>query len=50
MGGNDIKNLREYKLLQEMERLINNMEKALNELISESRAYDAKKNKGELCF
>ena len=45
MGGNDMKNLREYKLLQEMERLVNNMEKALNELIFESRAYEAKKNK-----
>jgi hypothetical protein len=45
MGENDMKNLREYKLLQEMKRLVNNMEKALNELISESRAYDAKKNK-----
>lgn len=40
-----MKNLREYKLLQEMERLINNMEKALNELISASRTYEAKKNR-----
>ncbi len=37
--------LKKYKTLQKMTALVNDLEKALNELIAKSRAYDARKNK-----